>query len=124
MINPTRYPGRWRRPRVRHLRAGPRVVAYRGAGGRCGAGRSAVRTTRPCAEVRFAGGAVGVRDSKDRSGPTLTFDAGAWAGFLRAADRPGLSRRSRRFSRSAPLLPIRAASPDPRRFSRSAPLLP
>ncbi|GGM60549.1 hypothetical protein GCM10011608_52010 [Micromonospora sonchi] len=37
-----------------------------------------------CVEVRFAGGVVGVRDSKDRSGPALAFDAGAWAGFLHA----------------------------------------
>ncbi len=37
-----------------------------------------------CVEVRFAGGAVGVRDSKDRAGPALAFDAGAWAGFLHA----------------------------------------
>ncbi|MGX4654661.1 DUF397 domain-containing protein [Micromonospora sp. SCSIO 07396] len=37
-----------------------------------------------CVEVRFAGGEVGVRDSKDRSGPTLAFTGGAWAGFTRA----------------------------------------
>ncbi|MEU6022796.1 DUF397 domain-containing protein [Micromonospora sp. NPDC048871] len=35
-----------------------------------------------CVEVRFGGGAVDVRDTKDRSGPMLTFDASAWAGFL------------------------------------------
>lgn len=34
-----------------------------------------------CVEVRFAG-AVGVRDSKDRSGPTLDVDAGAWRAFV------------------------------------------
>jgi hypothetical protein len=35
-----------------------------------------------CVEVRFAGGAVDVRDTKDRSGPTLTFDGRSWASFL------------------------------------------
>ncbi|MEV0839088.1 DUF397 domain-containing protein [Actinocatenispora sera] len=34
-----------------------------------------------CVEVRFAG-AVGVRDSKDRSGPTLDVDAAAWRAFV------------------------------------------
>ncbi|MFV2010612.1 DUF397 domain-containing protein, partial [Micromonospora sp. LOL_027] len=28
-----------------------------------------------CVEVRFAGGQVDVRDTKDRTGPTLAFDA-------------------------------------------------
>ncbi|SCL25215.1 protein of unknown function [Micromonospora pallida] len=37
-----------------------------------------------CVEVRFAGGNVGVRDSKDRSGPALAFDGGAWTSFLGA----------------------------------------
>ncbi|MBO4207754.1 DUF397 domain-containing protein [Micromonospora echinofusca] len=31
---------------------------------------------------------VGVRDSKDRQGPVLTFGPGAWAGFV-AATRSG-----------------------------------
>ncbi|MBL6280231.1 DUF397 domain-containing protein [Micromonospora fiedleri] len=35
-----------------------------------------------CVEVRFGGGAVDVRDTKDRSGPILTFDACAWASFV------------------------------------------
>lgn len=35
-----------------------------------------------CVEVRFTDGAVGVRDSKDRSGPTLAFDGNAWTSFL------------------------------------------
>ncbi|WFE41202.1 DUF397 domain-containing protein [Micromonospora sp. WMMD998] len=35
-----------------------------------------------CVEVRFAGGAVDVRDTKDRTGPTLAFDSGSWASFL------------------------------------------
>ena len=37
-----------------------------------------------CVEVRFAGGEVGVRDSKDRSGPTLAFADAAWVRFLHA----------------------------------------
>ncbi|WP_341718056.1 DUF397 domain-containing protein [Micromonospora sp. FIMYZ51] len=46
-----------------------------------------------CVEVRFAGGAVGVRDSKDRSGPALAFGAGTWTAFLHAlkADRHPLA---------------------------------
>ncbi|RGC69719.1 hypothetical protein C5N14_04775 [Micromonospora sp. MW-13] len=35
-----------------------------------------------CVEVRFVGGAVGVRDTKDRSGPTLAFDGNSWASFV------------------------------------------
>ncbi|MDG4794505.1 DUF397 domain-containing protein [Micromonospora sp. WMMD1082] len=35
-----------------------------------------------CVEVRCAGGAVGVRDSKDRSGPALAFAATPWTTFL------------------------------------------
>ncbi|WBB76999.1 DUF397 domain-containing protein [Micromonospora sp. WMMD1128] len=35
-----------------------------------------------CVEVRFAGGAVDVRDTKDRTGPTLAFDSRSWASFL------------------------------------------
>lgn len=35
-----------------------------------------------CVEVRFAGEAVGVRDSKDRGGPALAFTVPAWASFL------------------------------------------
>ncbi|MFI9638776.1 DUF397 domain-containing protein [Micromonospora sp. NPDC051925] len=34
-----------------------------------------------CVEVRLAGGEVGVRDSKDRSGPTLAFADSAWRSF-------------------------------------------
>lgn len=33
-------------------------------------------------------GVVGVRDSKDRSGPVLTFAPTAWRSFLRYAKRP------------------------------------
>ncbi|MGS2642599.1 DUF397 domain-containing protein [Streptosporangium sp. LJ11] len=36
-----------------------------------------------CVEVaRLAGGRVGVRDSKDLSGPILTFAPGAWNSFV------------------------------------------
>ncbi|KIR65332.1 MULTISPECIES: DUF397 domain-containing protein [Micromonospora] len=35
-----------------------------------------------CVEVRFVGGAVDVRDTKDRSGPTLAFDGSSWSSFL------------------------------------------
>jgi hypothetical protein len=35
-----------------------------------------------CVEVRFAGGGVDVRDTKDRTGPTLAFDAAGWTTFL------------------------------------------
>ncbi|NES16352.1 MULTISPECIES: DUF397 domain-containing protein [Micromonospora] len=34
-------------------------------------------------------GVVLVRDSKDRSGPTLTFTSGAWRGFLTAVPGSG-----------------------------------
>ncbi|MEH1014222.1 DUF397 domain-containing protein [Micromonospora sp. CPCC 206060] len=35
-----------------------------------------------CIEVRFVGGAVDVRDTKDRTGPVLAFDATAWTSFV------------------------------------------
>ncbi|MFF0369480.1 DUF397 domain-containing protein [Micromonospora sp. NPDC005087] len=35
-----------------------------------------------CVEVATADGQVAVRDSKDRPGPVLTFDAPAWRAFL------------------------------------------
>lgn len=37
-----------------------------------------------CVEVALGTGAVGVRDSKDPTGPHLTFGATAWTAFLRA----------------------------------------
>ncbi|MEV5818685.1 DUF397 domain-containing protein [Micromonospora haikouensis] len=37
-----------------------------------------------CVEVRFVGGAVDVRDTKDRTGPALAFDGGSWSSFLAA----------------------------------------
>jgi hypothetical protein len=45
-----------------------------------------------CVEVRFeVGGAVGVRDSKDRGGPVLAFGGATWTSFvaaLKAAEAP------------------------------------
>jgi hypothetical protein len=35
-----------------------------------------------CVEVAVATGLVGVRDTKDRNGPTLAFGPGAWQTFL------------------------------------------
>ncbi|WP_326561773.1 DUF397 domain-containing protein [Micromonospora sp. NBC_01796] len=37
-----------------------------------------------CVEVRFAGAAVGVRDSKDLGGPALAFGPAAWSSFVAA----------------------------------------
>ena len=41
-----------------------------------------------CVEVAFVEGQVAVRDSKDRAGPVLVFDAHEWDAFL-AATRDG-----------------------------------
>ncbi|MER7460472.1 DUF397 domain-containing protein [Micromonospora sp. NPDC126480] len=38
-----------------------------------------------CVEVAYVTGAVGVRDSKDRSGPALTFSPGGWRAFVTGA---------------------------------------
>ncbi|MFC8848651.1 MULTISPECIES: DUF397 domain-containing protein [unclassified Micromonospora] len=35
-----------------------------------------------CVEVRFVGGAVDVRDTKDRTGPALAFNGHSWASFV------------------------------------------
>ncbi|WP_326552996.1 DUF397 domain-containing protein [Micromonospora sp. NBC_01813] len=35
-----------------------------------------------CVEVRLGADTIGVRDSKDVSGPALAFDSAAWTGFL------------------------------------------
>lgn len=35
-----------------------------------------------CVEARLGGDSAQVRDSKDRSGPVLTFSASAWMAFL------------------------------------------
>lgn len=37
-----------------------------------------------CVEVAFVSEAVGVRDSKNATGPTLTFPPTTWRGFARA----------------------------------------
>ncbi len=47
-----------------------------------------------CVEVRRLASTVQVRDTKDRSGPVLTFSTDAWRGFVVAIhtgefDRPG-----------------------------------
>jgi hypothetical protein len=39
--------------------------------------------TDSCIEVAFAASAVGVRDSKNTSGPTLAFSPAAWRRFVR-----------------------------------------
>ncbi|MEU4762129.1 DUF397 domain-containing protein [Actinosynnema sp. NPDC023794] len=41
-----------------------------------------------CVEVRFVPDAIDVRDSKNPTGPTLSFPRNAWAKFL---NRPGSS---------------------------------
>jgi hypothetical protein len=38
---------------------------------------------RACVEVAAGPDQVGVRDSKDRSGPALVFPSGAWRAFVR-----------------------------------------
>ncbi|MEU6128531.1 DUF397 domain-containing protein [Saccharopolyspora sp. NPDC047091] len=35
-----------------------------------------------CVEVRFCSGEVGVRDTKERSGPAFAFSPGAWGAFV------------------------------------------
>jgi hypothetical protein len=35
-----------------------------------------------CVEIAFVGNRVGVRDSKDRSGPVLEFTHAEWAAFV------------------------------------------
>ncbi|MCA1226999.1 DUF397 domain-containing protein [Saccharopolyspora sp. 6M] len=41
-----------------------------------------------CVEVAVAEDVVGVRDTKDRLGGTLTFTRARWTSFLTALDRP------------------------------------
>ncbi|GIH18370.1 DUF397 domain-containing protein [Rugosimonospora africana] len=45
-------------------------------------------TNGSCVEVRRATGTVQVRDTKDRGGPVLSFDARSWGAFI-AAVRAG-----------------------------------
>lgn len=42
-----------------------------------------------CVEVRFTHGATDVRDSKNRTGPTLTFHPTAWTTFVTALKSGG-----------------------------------
>ncbi|MCA1188227.1 MULTISPECIES: DUF397 domain-containing protein [unclassified Saccharopolyspora] len=48
-----------------------------------------------CVEVRFGSDEVGVRDTKERSGPVFAFSAGAWGAFVAGA-------KAGRFDFSAP----------------------
>ncbi|MBB5954405.1 hypothetical protein FHS29_000975 [Saccharothrix tamanrassetensis] len=41
-----------------------------------------------CVEVRFAAGTVGVRDSKNATGPRFEFTTRAWRSFRAATTRP------------------------------------
>ncbi|MFF5073917.1 DUF397 domain-containing protein [Micromonospora olivasterospora] len=47
-----------------------------------------------CVEVAAFVDAVGVRDSKDRGGPALSFTPASWVGFVQAA-RSGVLRSHR-----------------------------
>ncbi|HWE91366.1 MAG TPA: DUF397 domain-containing protein [Pseudonocardiaceae bacterium] len=38
-----------------------------------------------CVEVAFAGPAVGVRDSKNTTGPVLAFPAAEWSAFIQTS---------------------------------------
>jgi hypothetical protein len=38
-----------------------------------------------CVEVAGSADLIGVRDSKDRTGPVLSFDAAAWTAFVAGA---------------------------------------
>jgi hypothetical protein len=40
-----------------------------------------------CVEVAFAPAGAAVRDSKNSTGPTLSFDPSAWRGFVATAPR-------------------------------------
>lgn len=45
-----------------------------------------------CVEVAFVDGAVGVRDSKNRTGPALVFSPAAWERFSSALSNGPLGR--------------------------------
>jgi hypothetical protein len=45
--------------------------------------------TRDCVEVAAVPGSVGVRDSKNRSGPALAFALSAWGAFVGDVQRDG-----------------------------------
>ncbi|MGW0216816.1 DUF397 domain-containing protein [Micromonospora chokoriensis] len=58
--------------------------------GRCGHGPDRSASDAACVEVATnLPGVVAVRDSKDSTGPLLTFTAHAWTGFIAAAKRGG-----------------------------------
>ena len=44
--------------------------------------KSARSGSNGCVEIAFLGGQIAVRDSKDRSGPVLTFAPTEWEAFL------------------------------------------
>ncbi|MDG4828666.1 DUF397 domain-containing protein [Solwaraspora sp. WMMD1047] len=44
-----------------------------------------------CVEARIAGRRVEIRDSKDRSGPVLTFTPGSWTSFVAFFDTDRLT---------------------------------
>ena len=44
--------------------------------------KSARSGSNGCVEIAFLGGQIAVRDSKDRSGPVLTFSPTEWEAFL------------------------------------------
>ncbi len=46
-----------------------------------------------CVEVAFLDDGTAVRDSKDRTGPVLVFEAAAWTEFLAAVKRDEFDRR-------------------------------
>lgn len=56
-----------------------------------GAWRTSSRSNgeRACVEVAVVPGHVGVRDSKDRSGPALVFPPSAWQAFVGDLAREG-----------------------------------
>ncbi len=47
-----------------------------------------------CVEVRLSTGRIGVRDSKDRSGPALAIPSAAWSSLLTAAKSGHLDPRA------------------------------
>jgi hypothetical protein len=49
--------------------------------------KSSFSGTNGCIEVAFVGEQVAIRDSKDRSGPVLTFSSTEWEAFLAGARR-------------------------------------
>jgi hypothetical protein len=54
-----------------------------------------------CVEVRWLPATVQVRDTKDRSGPVLSFSADAWRGFVFAVHTGDFDRPTAGTSQSA-----------------------